>query len=344
MMVANKSAGLPPIYRAGGTTYHPDTCEPLRRAQRRGQVRLEAMVRGGYPGRPLPDGVLEGIRTVGYWDAVGEQDWGLEWHRNEGIEFCLLESGAMPFAVDDHRYRLRPGDLTFTRPWQKHVLGDPRIGPGRLHWIILDVGVYRPNQPWRWPPWIVLSPDDLADLTGRLRHVKQHVWRATPAARACFHGIARHVERAGRRPPVSFIAVHVNLLLLEILNQFRRGRIAVDQDLSSDDSTVALFLRDLRTNPNSLSHPWTVPEMAERCGVSEATFSRICRRAVNTSPSDYLLRSRLSAAAELLRRESGRTVLDVAMACGFSSSQYFATAFRRLYGRSPRDERPRPPD
>ncbi len=26
------------------------------------------------------------VRTVGYWNAKHDQGWGLDWHRNEGIE------------------------------------------------------------------------------------------------------------------------------------------------------------------------------------------------------------------------------------------------------------------
>jgi transcriptional regulator GlxA family with amidase domain len=47
----------------------------------------------------------------------------------------------------------------------------------------------------------------------------------------------------------------------------------------------------------------------------------------------------LVAAARLLRAEPGRSILDVALGCGFSTSQYFATLFRRQFGCAPREYR-----
>jgi AraC family L-rhamnose operon regulatory protein RhaS len=103
------------------------------------------LVHSHYPGRKLPRGALLGVKSVGFWDAEGRQDWGLQWHRNEGIEVTFLERGASGFAVEQNEFRLRPDDLTVTRPWQRHRVGDPNIGAGRLHWLILDVSVRRPR-------------------------------------------------------------------------------------------------------------------------------------------------------------------------------------------------------
>ncbi len=134
-----------PIYKEQGKTYHADSCEPLMEAVAHGELVLEALTRTNYPGRPLADDALKGLQTVGYWDATHEQQWGLPWHRNEGIELTFLETGSMPFAIADQSWTLEPGSLTITRPWQPHKVGLPNIGIGRLHWIIIDVDVRQPH-------------------------------------------------------------------------------------------------------------------------------------------------------------------------------------------------------
>ena len=110
-------------------TYHADRCEPLCAAVRRGEVRLAALARRGYPGRPMPTGMLREVSTVGFWDAAGEQTWGLDWHRNEGIELTYLARGTTSFLVDAESFVLESGHLTITRPWQRHRVGNPTIGP-----------------------------------------------------------------------------------------------------------------------------------------------------------------------------------------------------------------------
>jgi AraC family L-rhamnose operon regulatory protein RhaS len=143
--------------------YQIDTCEPQMRAVRQGKIKLHALTKGHYPGVKLSSDVMPGLNSIGFWDGIGAQDWGLDEHRNEGVEISLLETGKWGFTVDKRLYEVAPGSLTITRPWQLHKLGDPNIGPGRLHWLIFDVRVRRPNQEWHWPDWLMLTPHDLAD-------------------------------------------------------------------------------------------------------------------------------------------------------------------------------------
>jgi len=328
-------SGLPAIYREHGRSYHADNCRPLVEAAQRKLVRFSALARGGYPGRRLAASALPGVKSVGVWDAAGRQDWGLDWHRNEGVEFTFLEAGNLPFAVGDQIHSLKPGDLTITRPWQPHRLGDPHLGPNRLHWLILDVGVRRPNQSWRWPEWSVLTKEDSRQLTLLLRHNEQSVWRATSEIRDCFRRIARAVEMDKDGSSTSRLAAYLNELLVLALDMLRNLDIDLDASLSSTSRTVALFLEDLRASLELLAQPWTNETMAAQCGLGVTRFVHHCRELTNVTPREYLTDCRLNAAARLLKEQPALTVTEIAFACGFSSSQYFATVFRGRYSVSP---------
>jgi len=322
-----------------------DRCRPQRRAIAEGKIRCHALARGTYPGTRLPRQLLGGVRSMGFWDAVGQQDWGLEWHRNDGIEICLLETGTMPFAVAQHEYVLAPGQLTITRPWQAHVLGAPYIGWGRLHWIVLDVQALHPGAPWRWPEWIVLSPADQAELTRRLQHCARPVWRAAPAIVENFQHLAAGLTAPPRQIPYSALAIHINHLLLNLLTLLRQSPISTtpsSQIIERVDQTVSDFLKELQHNALSLMHRWSVTEMARHCGMGVTTFTDCCRRITNTTPSDYLLRCRLQVAAEMIRQDPHRKIVEIALRCGFSTGQYFATRFQQHFGCSPSAYRQNP--
>ena len=327
---------LPPIYQEHGKTYQADTCAALERAAQRGRVRLEAVARGHYPGRKLATKTLPGVCSVGFWDAVEPQDWGLDWHRNEGIELTFLESGSLDFAVDRFRCRMKPDDFTVTRPWQRHRVVDANVGPGRLHWVILDLGVRRPHQPWQWPAWIVLTKDDLRQLTEILRHNEQPLWHATPEVRGCFKRIAQAV--ASREPDgaISRLRVYLNELLVLVLDMLRQAHVALDESLASTRRTIELFWADLRQNLDHLGLEWTVGAMARRCGLGVTHFIHHSKQLNNMTPAQYLNHCRLEAAARLLREKPDCSITQVAVACGFSSSQYFATLFGQKYGCTPR--------
>lgn len=326
----------PPIYCEHGETFAADTCAPVARAAKDGQIRQETLVHGHYPGRRLPPHALPGVKTVGYWDAAHDQDWGLEWHRNEGIELTLLENGRLGFAVDGRRCNLKPGDLTVTRPWQLHSVGDPHVTAGRLHALILDVGVRRPHQAWKWPPWLVLSKPDRLELTTMLRQNEQPVWRATDAVQRCFQRIAVAVETDRAGSSVSRLALLLNELFLLLLEMWRASDIPLDASLSSSLRTVEMFLQTL---PRSLGQEWTIPRMARQCGLGVTHFVHHCKRVTNMTPLQYLNHCRLEAAGQSLREQPDRSVTDIALDCGFASPQYFATVFGHQFGCSPREYR-----
>jgi AraC family L-rhamnose operon regulatory protein RhaS len=79
--------------------------------------------------------------------------------------------------------------------------------------------------------------------------------------------------------------------------------------------------------------------MAENCGLGRSRFAAYCRQIINVSPMEYLTRCRVDAAAVLLANEPDKSITDIAFACGFQSSQYFATVFRQRQKCSPRDWR-----
>ncbi|MEC9358563.1 MAG: AraC family transcriptional regulator [Pseudomonadota bacterium] len=70
-------------------------------------------------------------------------------------------------------------------------------------------------------------------------------------------------------------------------------------------------------------------------------YIQLCFSQVEQTPSDYLRRKRLAAAAAMLRgiESSDLSVTEVAYACGFGSSSYFSTEFRKAFGLKPSEFR-----
>jgi len=328
-----------PIYKDHDETYRADSCRPLVAASENKSFRLEALRHGHYPGRILPPGAMPGLKMVGFWDAAVDQDWGLNWHRNEGLEVTLLESGNLRFDAEGNQYSLCSDHLTITRPWQRHRVGAPHITASRLVWLIIDLGVRRPNEAWKWPSWLVLSKPDLGELTDILRHNEQGVWTATPDLRKCFRTIAQAVAADRDGSHISHLSLRISESFLLLLEMLRTKNVKLDRTLSSTCRTVEMFLHDLRAHQENLSLEWTLEEMAASCGLGLTQFVHHVRGITNMSPLQYLNHCRLDMAAKMLRESRGASITDVALATGFSSSQYFATRFGRHFGASPKEFR-----
>ena len=315
-------------------TYYPDSCVELAAAWHAGQVEMYTLARGTYPGFSLKEDELKGIKSVGYWNSEKMQNWGLDWHRNEGIEICLLETGNLTFQLNDREYQLEPNTLTITRPWILHKLGDPNVGFCKLHWFIIDLGVRQPHQEWIWPDWVILSKDDLDELTRILRLNEQAVWYVGDEMKRCFAQIGRMAKYHEKEHFNSRIKVYINEILILLLEMLKKERPELNDALIDSKRSVSLFLKSLE---NDLAQNWTVSSMAKHCGLGVTQFSKHCYQVTNCTPVNYLNQLRLLKARKMIGENPESTITSIAYDCGFSSNQYFTRVFKAHFKETPQE-------
>lgn len=80
--------------------------------------------------------------------------------------------------------------------------------------------------------------------------------------------------------------------------------------------------------------PWTLPELADRCGMSRATFIRQFQQALGRSAADLLTDVRMTVAANTLRNTHTSTGA-VAEAAGYQSEAAFQRVFKHYMGVTP---------
>jgi AraC family L-rhamnose operon regulatory protein RhaS len=131
------------------------------------------------------------------------------------------------------------------------------------------------------------------------------------------------------------MAVHLNLLLIGVLDALVEQQTQENGQLPSRKQAVEGFLSELKDGGIDLGEQWTLDRMASHCKLGVTAFSKYCRELVNIGPMEYLNQCRLERAAQQLRTRPELSVTEIAFANGFNSSQYFATRFRRHYNVSP---------
>lgn len=312
-------------YIENDIVYHADTCLPLVDAVSRNKLKFKALARYTYPGDRLTDDTL-GLSSIGYWDADEPQDWGLDWHRNEGIEIHYLESGTMPYAQGKEEVKLAPNNLTITRPWEEHKVGKPAIGMGKFYWVIIDLGVRRPHQNWQWPDWVMLTTKDLNRLTTILRQDDKWLFKASKRIASCFQRIGYVVDTDKDGDNSSKIRLIINELLIALLEVLETDEIVLNESLIDSSRSVELFLSELE---NKLFDTWTIESMAESAGVGLTRFTYHCKKLTNLTPMRYLTMRRLEMAKKMLVENPNLNITQVAYSCGFGSGQYFSTVFKR---------------
>ncbi|WP_448248958.1 helix-turn-helix domain-containing protein [Thalassotalea agariperforans] len=299
------------------------------------KIALKAISNGNYPGKIIPKNLLLGISSMGFMDVVDEQDWGIKPHSNEGIEICFQENGNNALIVDGKKYSTPAKTLTITRPWQLHQIGDPNLAPGRLHWIILDVGVRQPNQAWQWPNWCVLTAENMDELEKLLRGNEHPAWQANNEILHIFKRLQTYIVSKTIKDYFSHITIYLNQLLLALLELLRTQNIVTQERLTTKARTVEVFFEELKTDAEIAAFEWTLQLMATHCDMKRSAFSKYCHQLTNTSPMLYLNRCRLQHAAHALINNKVSSITDLAFDLGFSNSQYFTRCFKKKFGFPP---------
>lgn len=121
--------------------------------------------------------------------------------------------------------------------------------------------------------------------------------------------------------------ISVRLLIAHLLNSYELSPAL--QSATSPGLQAAL--RYIEHHP---CEKLGIGQLAAVAAMSEFHFAREFKRAFGTSPHAQVLAIRLQLARKALGLP-GKTVLEIALGCGFVDSSHFARVFRKAYGLSP---------
>jgi len=251
-------------------------------------------------------------------------------HTHAGcMEIHYIKRGSPVFMAGGRLHRLRGGDLFVTWPEEVHDTGGLPLGRGVYYWIQVRV----PARPARF---CGLSGDGARRLARALRSLPARQFRGTPEVERLVEDLVARVH--GAPSPLAGVAVGARLaawlaLVVECARAHRAKRIS-----KAIRAAAETIRRDL-------GRERTMDDVAAEAGLSPTRFQHRFAEEMGLPPRDHLLACRVERAAALLRG-TRRTVTDIAFDVGFSSSQYFATVFRRYTALAPeawrrRDARPR---
>jgi len=116
-------------------------------------------------------------------------------------------------------------------------------------------------------------------------------------------------------------------IAIEMLGRSRRAAVSTD----SRDPRVRSAITQMQS---SVGDALSVDDLAKNANMSRFDFSRLFRDEIGEAPSLFFLRVRIARAVELLR-EGHTSVLEAAIACGFSDFGVFANAFKMQVGVMP---------
>jgi transcriptional regulator GlxA family with amidase domain len=88
----------------------------------------------------------------------------------------------------------------------------------------------------------------------------------------------------------------------------------------------------------NLGEPLPTEDIARLVGVSRRQLERLFKQHLDELPSRYYAELRLQRARRLLQ-QTGQSILQIGLACGFASGSHFSNAYRARFGHTPREAR-----
>ena len=283
--------------------------------------RLDSRVMFGYTGMPLR---VMRIPSHGAYSAQ---------HTHDFHELVVIVDGHGRHEVDDEAYDLEAGDVFV-------ILGDTSHGYPETESLSLINILFDPEQ-------LLIPQNDLADLPGfhalfsiepQLKtqgKFRNHL-RLSTAELGYVSELVSELEEelTARKPAYQFMAVGH---LMRLMGYLSRCYSDVQLDRTRPVAQISRLLSFLNSNYRD---PLSVADLMAVAHMSQTSLMRTFGEITGRSPIDYLIRLRISRAAELLR-SSEMSVTEIAAAVGFEDSNYLTRQFKRIRGVSPRAYRTR---
>lgn len=137
-------------------------------------------------------------------------------------------------------------------------------------------------------------------------------------------------ENLGGRLYVESLA---NILAVHLLRQYT----AVNPHLPIYEGGLSQrqLLQVLEYINEHLNQDIKLADLAALLDMSQFYFSRLFKQSIGIAPYQYLLQQRVERAKKLLK-QTERSIVDIALECGFNSHSHLSKQFRQFTGMSPR--------
>ena len=139
-------------------------------------------------------------------------------------------------------------------------------------------------------------------------------------------------------------ADHGEALANDVADQLIYSQLRTDRDTQRLSVPARIGVRHpklaavIKRMEENIEEPISPSELARDVGMSTRQLERLFRRYLDRSPKRYYMELRLQKARNLLM-QTDMSVINVALACGFSSPSHFSKCYRAQYDITPYRER-----
>ena len=248
-------------------------------------------------------------------------------HYHDSYEIYLQTAGERTLLLNDLRYTLRPGDLYFLKPFELHYTKSFESSYYERYLMNVPVSCLSP----------ILTEAESASLFASLDSCVLHL-DEKQAAEALEH--FRRADRYSHRKGFlseKLLCSSVLQMLSYISELLSRKEIAEGLSAEHIPDEIVSAIRFINRH---YSESVTLEQAAQRVHMSRYHFCRIFHSATGATFLEYLYNVRLAKVHQLLLG-SELSLNEIAVRCGFSSTQHLTRIFKAAYCMPTREFRKR---
>ena len=243
-------------------------------------------------------------------------------HYHTECELSLVAEGRGKYAVNGKEYEFSAGDVFLFGGNEMHFITD----------IYSDLNLlnlhFEPSLLWEHPDGNMLLSLFFARTAAFSNHFPSEAFIADKIT---------SIERELHERQIGYETECRQLLFSALIHMLRHyGCIDKTEYTENDYSTAKKLKQAILYIDENLEQKLRLDELARIACMSETYFSTVFKRFNGISPWEYIAIKRVEKAICLLKT-SNMSKLEIAEACGFTSSSNFYKMFSRITGKTPSD-------
>jgi len=109
----------------------------------------------------------------------------------------------------------------------------------------------------------------------------------------------------------------------------------VEKQLTPDEHFLSDVIETIKDNLTTKD--FSIDSLCDKMGLSRSNLFRKLKGLIQMSPSDLIIKIKLSHAEELMKNKVHIRISDIAYASGFNDPKYFSTLFKKHYKQTPKE-------
>lgn len=263
---------------------------------------------------------IPGLHMMGHARFLEVYDK-LDTHFHANLEFVVLLNGRQKYLVNEKQYMLYGNEMFMTYPYEQHGNGNALQDVSEFLWFQIDLssagnflGLVPPRSDYLYQQFL--------NYRTRIKKIQE----GDPALlKKAFYLLSSR--------KISSQSLGYGYLLEFILKNIctQDGEMK-KEDYSKDIETAVSYIHQ------NLFSDLNIDVIAKQCGLSPSRFKAKFKQQIGVTPHNYINSLKIDSAKVYLKDEK-RSITEISYLLNFSSSNHFASVFKKYTGYTPSEFR-----